>query len=116
MHNGRITGVKPATLKRARRRLRVAKVARHHHVTAHGYLTHGRTIVRHFIAIGIGHAKLSRRQQLYTLPSLDARALGRSQRRVRRTRFANRDEWSSLGEAIDMRDRPSEFALDSFDR
>ena len=111
-----VAGVEPAAAHRHRGRLGIVVVALHHDVAAHDDLADRRAVVRHLAPLVVDHAQLAGRDQLDALPRLDHGALGRRQRVVLGPRLADRDERRRLGQAVDLRDRPAELALDALDR
>ena len=73
-------------------------------------------VARHLVAVVVHDAQLARGDQLDALPRLDrARSRG-DERRVLGPRLADGDERRGLGQAVDLRDRPAELALDALDR
>ena len=108
--------MKPAAAKRLGRRLGVVVVALHHDVAARDDLADGLAVVRDFLALVVDDPHVARRHELDALPGLDGARAARAE-----SAACAGSGWQivmsgrRLGQPVDVRDLPAEFAFDAAD-
>src|ERR1700694_1037653 len=115
MDDRRVARMKPASLKGTRRSFGVVVIAFHDDIAACHDFAEGRPVVRDLFALFIDYQQFTGSDQLHSLAGLDGCACLGGERGMLWTWLADGDERCRLGQAIHLRDLPSEFALDSLD-
>src|SRR6185295_3431546 len=115
MNYGGIAGMKPTFAHGLRGGRRVLVVTSHYHVTAHDNFPNGLAVARDLLALIVVDSRLSGSDQLDALPRLDDCAFAVRKLFVLGAQLANGDEWSSLGQSINLRDLPAKFPFQPFD-
>jgi hypothetical protein len=116
VNDGRIAGIHPASPDHVRGRFRIQIIALHHRVSTYNDLPGRLAVAAYFTTVRADNAQLSGCDKLNPLPRLQSSTLFRGQPAVCLQRFADRNERGCLGQTVELRDLPSQVALDAFDR
>src|SRR3984957_604141 len=114
MHHCRVAGMKPSVDDRFVRFGGVTEIAFHHDVPANADFPEGLPVAGHILTGRVQHPDFARADQLYALAGFDDRALGERKLSMLGKLLTDEDERRSLCQAIDMRDIPTQPALDEF--
>src|ERR1700694_3520721 len=115
MDDRRVARMKPASFKGTRRSFGVVVIAFHDDIAACHNFAEGRPIMWDLFALFIDYQQFTGSDQLHSLAGLDDCVGLGGERGMLWTWLADGDERCRLGQAIPLRDLPSEFALDSLD-
>src|SRR5208283_3632384 len=111
----RVAGMKPAVDNRLFGFRDIVEIALHHNVPANADFAESLPVVGHLLAGLVRHSDFARAYQLYALAGFDCRALGERKLSMLRKLLTDEYERRSLGQPVDMRDIPTQTALDEFD-